>query len=161
MPRKMTFPSRAHAQKEKVTRHEKLPAEVEAVVPRLRLLAPGEGRIPDETTSPNFRHLLERRTLTEAIFTAVNAHLAGTGLTLRSGRLEDATTIGAAGSTQNEAGRRAPQTGGAGGQWLVFRHEGAWRRPRAEVRPIRRRRGVDRTFRGISRVSLELTLSAA
>ena len=51
----------------------------------------GDDRIPDETTILNFRHMLERHGLTEAIFAEVNAHLADTGVTLRSGTLVDAT----------------------------------------------------------------------
>lgn len=43
-------------------------------------------RIPDETTILNFRHLLERHGLTEAIFAEVNAHLADNGITLRSAK---------------------------------------------------------------------------
>ena len=39
----------------------------------------GDDRIPDETTILNFRHLLERHGLTEAIFVEVNAHLADKG----------------------------------------------------------------------------------
>ena len=39
----------------------------------------GDDRIPDETTILNFRHLLERHGLTEAIFAEVNAHLADKG----------------------------------------------------------------------------------
>ena len=39
-------------------------------------------RIPDETTILNFRHLLERHGLTEAIFAEVNGHLADKGITL-------------------------------------------------------------------------------
>jgi len=53
----------------------------------------GDDRIPDETTILNFRHLLERHGLTEAIFANVNAHLADKGITLRSGTLVDATII--------------------------------------------------------------------
>ena len=45
----------------------------------------GDDRIPDETTILNFRHLLERHGLTEALFTEVNAHLADKGISLRSG----------------------------------------------------------------------------
>jgi IS5 family transposase len=41
----------------------------------------------DETTILNFRHLLERHGLTEAIFAEVNAHLTDKGITLRSGTL--------------------------------------------------------------------------
>jgi IS5 family transposase len=55
----------------------------------------GDDRIPDETTILNFRHLLERHGLTEALFAAVNAHLADKGITLRSGTLVDATIIDA------------------------------------------------------------------
>jgi len=47
----------------------------------------GDDRIPDETTILNFRHLLERHGLTEAIFADVNAHLADKGITLRSGTM--------------------------------------------------------------------------
>ncbi len=51
----------------------------------------GCDRIPDETTILNFRHLLERHGLTQAIFADVNVHLADKGITLRSGTLVDAT----------------------------------------------------------------------
>lgn len=69
----------------------------------------GDDRIPDETTILNFRHLLERHGLTEAIFADVNAHLADKGITLRSGTLVDATIIDAPSSTKNEAGTRDPE----------------------------------------------------
>jgi transposase, IS5 family len=69
----------------------------------------GDDRIPDETTILNFRHLLERRGLTEAIFADVNAHLADKGITLRSGTLVDATIIDAPSSTKNKAGARDPE----------------------------------------------------
>ena len=69
----------------------------------------GDDRIPDETTILNFRHLLERHGLTEAIFAEVNAHLADKGITLRSGTLVDATIIDAPSSTKNEAGKRDPE----------------------------------------------------
>jgi IS5 family transposase len=46
----------------------------------------GDDRIPGETTILNFRHLLERHGLTEAIFAEVNAHLADNGITLRSAK---------------------------------------------------------------------------
>ena len=42
----------------------------------------GNDRIPDETTILNFRHLLERHTLTEAIFAEVNTYLAERGCEL-------------------------------------------------------------------------------
>ena len=69
----------------------------------------GDDRIPDETTILNFRHLLERHGLTEAIFADVNAHLAEKRITLRSGTLVDATIIDAPSSTKNKAGARDPE----------------------------------------------------
>ena len=69
----------------------------------------GNDRIPDETTILNFRHLLERHELTEAIFAEVNAHLADKGIILRSGTLVDATIIDAPSSTRNKAGARDPE----------------------------------------------------
>ena len=69
----------------------------------------GDDRIPDETTILNFRHLLERYGLIEAIFADVNAHLADKGITLRSGTLVDATIIDAPSSTKNKAGARDPE----------------------------------------------------
>ena len=72
-------------------------------------IEPGDDRIPDETTILNFRHLLERHGLTEAIFAEVNGHLADKGITLRSGTLVDATIIDAPSSTRNKAGARDPE----------------------------------------------------
>ena len=69
----------------------------------------GDDRIPDETTILNFRHLLERHGLTEAVFAEVNAHLADKGITLRSGTLVDATIIDAPSSTKNKSGARDPE----------------------------------------------------
>lgn len=69
----------------------------------------GDDRIPDETTILNFRHLLERHGLTEAIFAEVNAHLADKGISLRSGTLVDATIIDAPSSTKNKTGARDPE----------------------------------------------------
>ena len=66
-------------------------------------------RAADETTILNFRHLLERHELTEAIFAEVNAHLVEQGVTLRSGTLIDATIIDAPSSTKNKAGKRDPE----------------------------------------------------
>jgi IS5 family transposase len=69
----------------------------------------GDDRIPDETTILDFRHLLERHGLTEAILAEVNGHLADKGITLRSGTLVDATNIDAPPSTKNKAGARDPE----------------------------------------------------
>ena len=63
----------------------------------------------DETTNLNFRHLLERHWLTEAIFAEVNAHLTDKGITLRSGTLVDAIIIDAPSSTKNKAKARDPE----------------------------------------------------
>src|SRR6056297_3567323 len=69
----------------------------------------GDDRIPDETTILNFRHLLERHGLTEAIFAEVSIHLADKGITLRSGTLVDATIIDAPSSTKSKARARDPE----------------------------------------------------
>src|SRR6056297_2041870 len=69
----------------------------------------GDDHIPDETTILNFRHLLERHGLTEAILAEVSTHLADKGITLRSGTLVDATIIDAPSTTTNEAKARDPE----------------------------------------------------
>ncbi|MEY3309140.1 MAG: hypothetical protein RLZZ413_3178, partial [Pseudomonadota bacterium] len=69
----------------------------------------GDDRIPDETTILNFRHLLERHGLTEALFADVNTHLADKGILLRSGTLVDATIIDAPSSTKNKSRARDPE----------------------------------------------------
>ena len=76
---------------------------------RLAGIELGDDRIPDETTILNFRHLLERHGLTEAIFAEVNGHLADKGITLRSGTPVDATIIDAPPSTKNRSGARDPE----------------------------------------------------
>ena len=45
--------------------------------------------IPDETTILNFRHLLEKHSLTEALFDAVKTYLEGRVLLLRGGTIMD------------------------------------------------------------------------
>lgn len=79
----------------------------------------GDDRIPDETTILNFRHMLERHGLTEALFADVNEHLVDKGITLRSGTLVDATIIDAPSSTKNKAGARDPEMSSTkkGGDW--------------------------------------------
>ena len=69
----------------------------------------GGDRISDETTILNFRHLLERYGLTQAISADVNAHLADKGIALRSGALVDATIINARSSTKSKADARVPE----------------------------------------------------
>jgi len=64
------------------------------------------GPIPDETTILNFRHLLEKHKLGEALFILINKHLTQEGLTLKEGTIIDATIISAPSSTKNKAGKR-------------------------------------------------------
>lgn len=66
----------------------------------------GGGHTPDETPILNFRRLLERHGLTEALFAEVNAHLADKAITLRSCPIVDATLIDAPSSAQNKADAR-------------------------------------------------------
>jgi len=166
MPKQPAFPGLRDAMKKKQTRRELFLAEMDAVVPWVRLLALimphypkvgpkggrpsmslemmlrvyflqnwyalsdpmaedmlydseamrrfagielGDDRIPDETTILNFRHLLERHELTEALFAEVNAHLSDKGITLRAGTLVDATIIDAPSSTKNRSKARDPE----------------------------------------------------
>ena len=64
---------------------------------------------PDATTLLHFRRLLERNDLTQAIFAAINGHLAEQGLLLREGTIVDATIIAAPPSTKNRAKARDPE----------------------------------------------------
>lgn len=68
-----------------------------------------DNAVPDETTILNFRRLLERHQLTEAIFQAVNRLLADQRLLLKSGTLVDATIISAPSSTKNADRSRDPE----------------------------------------------------
>jgi IS5 family transposase len=79
----------------------------------------GRDAIPDETTILNFRHLLERHALTEAIFATVAEHLEARGEMLRGGSIVDATLIAASPSTKNKAGKRDPEMRSSkkGNQW--------------------------------------------
>jgi IS5 family transposase len=69
----------------------------------------GEDAVPDETTILNFRRLLERHQLTEALFQAVTALLTEKRLLLKAGTLVVATIINAPGSTRNEDRSRDPE----------------------------------------------------
>lgn len=69
----------------------------------------GDQAVPDETTILNFRRLLERHRLTEAIFKEVNRLLSDKRLLLKSGTLVDATIISAPSSTKNEQKARDPE----------------------------------------------------
>lgn len=79
----------------------------------------GHDAIPDETTILNFRHLLERHSLTEALFSEVKTYLEERALLLRGGTIMDATLIAASPSTKNKSGKRDPEMRQAkkGNQW--------------------------------------------
>jgi IS5 family transposase len=67
------------------------------------------GRVPDETTILNFRHLLEEHDIADGIFEGVTLFLQDYGLMVRQGTIVDATIIDAPSSTKNEAGQRDPE----------------------------------------------------
>ena len=77
--------------------------------------------LPDETTILNFRHLLERHGLGEALLAEITEHLAARGVRLRAGTIVDATTIDALASTTNLAQARDPAMPQVrkGTQWFV------------------------------------------
>ncbi len=62
--------------------------------------------VPDETTILNFRHLLERHDLTQAIFDSINQLLIEKGLLLQEGTIVDASIIHAPTSTKNAKKKR-------------------------------------------------------
>jgi len=65
--------------------------------------------VPDATTLLKFRHLLERKDLTRAIFEEIGEHLQARKLSLREGTIVDATIIAAPSSTKNREGKRDPE----------------------------------------------------
>ena len=66
-------------------------------------------KVPDETTILNFRHLLEKHNLSEAIFDAVNHFLEEKNLLVKEGTSLDATLIAASTSTKNKSKSRDPE----------------------------------------------------
>lgn len=66
-------------------------------------------RIPDETTTLNFRRLLEKHELAAGILGLINGYLGDLGLSLRQGTIVDATLIHAPSSTKNKDGKRDPE----------------------------------------------------
>ncbi len=68
-----------------------------------------EDRVPDETTILRFRHLLEKHSLTEAIFAEIRSLLEEKRLLLKAGTIVDATIIHAPSSTKNRSGKRDPE----------------------------------------------------
>ena len=67
------------------------------------------GPLPDETTILNFRHLLEKHGLGEALFEEINVHLASLGHRLKTETIVDASIITAPSSTKNAKGERDPE----------------------------------------------------
>lgn len=64
----------------------------------------GITRLPGESTSLRFRHLLEANQLSSQLFATSNATLATRGLLLKTGTVVDATLIAAPSSTKNSTG---------------------------------------------------------
>jgi len=69
----------------------------------------GRERVPDATTLLNFRHLLEKHKLGEALFAHVGALLLKNGMKLSGGTIVDATLIAAPPSTKNQDKSRDPE----------------------------------------------------
>lgn len=76
---------------------------------RLFALLSGLDVIPDETTIPNFRRLLDKHGFAAKMLEAVNAHLVRKGQSLRAGTIVDATIIHEPSSTKNADKARDPE----------------------------------------------------
>jgi len=68
----------------------------------------GRERVPDATTLLNFRHLLEKHKLGEAMFAKVGELLLANGMKLSGGTIVDATLITAPPSVKNQDKARDP-----------------------------------------------------
>lgn len=69
----------------------------------------GINAMPDETTILNFRRLIEKHQLSEALFHDINAYLAEQGIQVSQGSMVDATIVQAASSTKNKEKKRDPE----------------------------------------------------
>ena len=65
--------------------------------------------VPDATTMLKFRRLLEQHKLAERLFAEVGRVLQGSGMTLKTGTIVDATIIAAPSSTKNADKQRDPE----------------------------------------------------
>lgn len=65
--------------------------------------------VPDATTMLKFRRLLEKHNLNEQLFAEVGRLLQGSGMTLKTGTIVDATIIAAPSSTKNVEKKRDPE----------------------------------------------------
>ena len=66
-------------------------------------------QVPDATTLPKFRHLLEKHNIGEKIFTDIRDRLEESGLLMHGGTIVDATIISAPSSTKKRTGTRDPE----------------------------------------------------
>jgi IS5 family transposase len=69
----------------------------------------GRAPAPDESTILQFRHLLEKHDLGEAMLQTVNEYLESRGIRISRGTIVDATIIHAPSSTKNRSGERDPE----------------------------------------------------
>jgi IS5 family transposase len=69
----------------------------------------GRERVPDATTLLNFRHLLEKHKLGEALFAKVGELLLANSMKLSDGTIVDATLIAAPPSVKNQDKARDPK----------------------------------------------------
>jgi IS5 family transposase len=69
----------------------------------------GRAPAPDETTTLNFRHLLEEHELCGQMPDTVNVYLESKGIRIATGTIVDATIIHAPSSTKNEKKERDPE----------------------------------------------------
>jgi transposase, IS5 family len=69
----------------------------------------GREPVPDATTLLKFRRLLEQHKLAERLFAEVGRVLQGSGMTLKTGTIVDATIIAAPSSTKNADRQRDPE----------------------------------------------------
>jgi transposase, IS5 family len=69
----------------------------------------GRAPAPDESTILQFRHLLEKHELGEAMLHTVNQYLESRGIRITTGTIVDATIIHAPSSTKNRSGERDPE----------------------------------------------------
>ena len=89
------------------------------VLRRFACIDLGRAPVPDETTTLNFRHLLEEHDLGGEMLDAVNLYLATRGIRITTGTIVDATIIHAPSSAKNEKKQRDPEMHQArkGNQW--------------------------------------------
>ena len=115
--------------------------------------------VPDATTLLKFRRLLEKYSLNEQLFAEVGRVLQGSGMTLKTGTIVDATIIAAPSSTKNAEQKRDPEMHQTrkGQQWHTLRqaqdrlwHEAAYWRGQPERPGAQRRRDLGQRARQTS-----------